>query len=100
MPVTTVSLADLYSEIADLARDQGVNNKEGWDELVDDVIEDHLDLGEIDLDQDTEGMKDDLRARWTTYKEDSSGEESGAVIDDGEDDDFKANFAGDDDEGV
>lgn len=71
MPLTTLSLEDLYAEISDLARDQGVASREAWDEMVDDVVEDHLDLGELDLDQDTEGMKDVLRTRWQNYKEES-----------------------------
>lgn len=69
--VTTLSAEDLYGEISDLARDQGVASKEQWDELVEDVVEDHLDLGELDLDQDTEGIKEVLRGRWGFYRKES-----------------------------
>lgn len=68
MSIKTLTVEQLYSEVADLARDQGIASKELWDELIDDVVEDHLDLGEIDLEEDSEGLKDDLRARWTAYK--------------------------------
>ena len=81
MPLTTLTLEDLYSEIADLARDQGVNSKEQWDEMVEDVVEDHLDLGELDLEEDSEGMKDDLKAKWGTYKKENSDEEDEIVED-------------------
>lgn len=76
MAITTLTLDDLYEEISDLARDQGVATKEQWDEMVEDVVEDHLDLGELDLDQDTEGMKDVLRGRWGSYKKESSSEDT------------------------
>ncbi len=72
MSLTTLTPADLYAEIADLARDQGINSKEQWDELVDDVVEDHLDLGELDLEEDSEGIKDDLRGKWPVYKKETA----------------------------
>lgn len=68
MAITTLTLENLYSELGDLARDQGIDNKESWDELIDEIVEGHLDLGELDLDQDTEGMKEILRARWAAFK--------------------------------
>ena len=36
------------------------------------MIEGHLDLGELDLEQDTEGMKELLRARWLAFKKESA----------------------------
>jgi|GEM_PF-1196832 hypothetical protein len=72
MAIKTLDVADLYNEISDLARDQGVNTKALWDELVDEVIEAHLDIGEIDLEQDTETMKETLDEQWTIYKEESA----------------------------
>lgn len=62
------TLDDLYKEIAELAREQGVTSQANWDELVEEVVEDHLDLGEFDPDEDLEGMKDSLRQRWEDYK--------------------------------
>lgn len=72
MAVTTLSAEQLYSEISDLARDQGISSKEQWDEMVDDVVEDHLELGELDLDQDTEGMKEALAGKWANWKKESA----------------------------
>lgn len=72
MAVTTLTVEDMYNEVGDLARDQGVATKEQWDELVEDVVEDHLDLGELDLDQDTEGMKEVLQSRFGSWKKESA----------------------------
>lgn len=65
-PALTVD--DLYNEMADLARDQGVATQETWNDLVDEVVDGHSDLGEIDAEEDTEAMKRDLRAMWGEYK--------------------------------
>jgi hypothetical protein len=72
MALKTFDTADLYNEISDLARDQGVSSKALWDELVEEVIEDHLDIGEIDLEQDTETMKESLKEQWINYKEEAA----------------------------
>lgn len=83
MAVTTLTPNQLYEEISDLARDQGVSEKGRWQELVEEVVESHLAMGEIDLDDDTEGMKETLSTRWAVYKgelADEQGEESVAAI--------------------
>lgn len=103
MSLTTLTLEDLYAEISDLARDQGVNSKEQWDELVEDVVEDHLDLGELDLEEDSEGLKDDLRGKWSTYKKENADEEDDLVVDEADSesdkkDDDDDDYDSDDDE--
>jgi len=80
MALTTLTSAELYQEIADLARDQGAATKDIWDELVEEVIESHLSLGEIDLDEDTEGLKETLRTKWDVYRRESAAEEDGADV--------------------
>jgi hypothetical protein len=45
-----------------------VKSKEAWDDLVDEVIEDHVDLGQMDPDQDTENWKEVLKHRWQEYR--------------------------------
>ena len=77
MSITTLTLENIYSELADLSRDQGIDNRESWDELIDEVVEGHLDLGELDLDQDTEGMKELLRARWPAFQKERAIETAG-----------------------
>ncbi len=75
MPLTTLTIDELYNEIADLARDQGIKSKTGWSELAETTIEAHMEMGEIDLDEDADGMKEDLKGRWTEFKLTANGEE-------------------------
>ncbi|HLD34226.1 MAG: hypothetical protein UY44_C0009G0005 [Candidatus Kaiserbacteria bacterium GW2011_GWA2_49_19] len=99
MALTTLTAGELYDEIADLARDQGVSDKERWLELVEEVMDSHLSLGEMDLDDDTEGMKEILSGRWVSYKKElaeEQGEESAAAILEDEDEEDKKDKDDDD----
>lgn len=69
MNLDTLNATELYDEIADLARQHGIGSREDWTNLVDETVQSHLDLGELDPDQPLEGMKDALYARWETYKQ-------------------------------
>jgi uncharacterized protein YihD (DUF1040 family) len=80
----TLSRGELYKEIADLAREQGVTSQDDWNELCDEVIDDHLELGELDKDQDIGGMQEALHAAWETYTEESAPESNAAVSEDPE----------------
>lgn len=75
MAILTLTIDNLYHEIVELAREQGVQTRELWNEIVDEVVEGHIDLGELDSDQNTEGMKEVLRAKWNTFKEEMAEEE-------------------------
>ena len=79
MNLDTLSVNDLYKEIAEIARNQGVTSQAGWDDLVSEVVESHLNLGELDPDQPTEGYKEQLSSRWETYQQ-TAGEESKDAI--------------------
>lgn len=81
MAITTLTIDEMYLEIANLARDEGVSSRESWNEVVDEVVEGHLDLSELDKDQDTEGMKEVLGAKWLTFKEEQAEEEAAAQED-------------------
>ncbi len=96
MALTTLTIDELYQEVADLARDQGVADKETWHDLVEEVVEGHADLGELDDEQDTEGMKEVLRNKWEEYKEEA-GEESEEGVED-EDEEAESSDGGEDDE--
>jgi len=84
MPLTSLTAAELFEEIADLAREQGVADQETWDGMVEEIIEDHLALGEIDLDEDVEGIRKTLRLKWATYKDEESVEAVGGIKEEGE----------------
>lgn len=75
MALTSLTIDKLYHEVAELFREQGALSRELWNEIVDEVVEGHVDLGELDEDQNTEGMKEVLRAKWNTFKEELSEEE-------------------------
>ena len=60
----------LYREITKRAKANGVVDQEGWDGIVDEVIEQYRTTeGEISDDEDTEAMESDLRARFGEYEE-------------------------------
>ncbi len=76
----TLNRGDLFAECVELAREQGIADKESWETLVEEVISAHLDLGELNLDQDLEGARAELTARWDEYVQ-LSAEETPAAID-------------------
>lgn len=67
--ITSFGRADLKRELFDLAQLQVPDTQEVWNDLVDEIVEGHIDLGQLDKDQDTEGMKAYLRTLWEAYKE-------------------------------
>ncbi len=68
MKLDTLSNAELFEEISDLARDQGVATEDMWKQLVDEVLDSHLELGELDKDQDLENKKQVLSDMWGEYE--------------------------------
>ncbi|HVM90687.1 MAG TPA: hypothetical protein VMU11_02215 [Verrucomicrobiae bacterium] len=76
----TLNRGELLQEISDLAREQGVTNQEDWSELVEEVIESHFDIGELNDDQDIQGTMQVLKDAWADYAG-QSGEETPAQID-------------------
>lgn len=89
MSLTTLTADELYKEISDLARDQGVAGQEAWDDLVEEAVEDHLDVGELDPDEDIEAMKKTLRQMWTSYRRATAEENMG------QEEDFNASLLDD-----
>ena len=59
----------LYREITMRAKANGVVDQEGWDGIVDEVVEQFRTDGEISDDDETPGMQEDLRARFGEYEE-------------------------------
>lgn len=76
----TLNRGELFNEISDLAREQGVSTKEAWSELVDEVLDSHLSLAELNDDNDLVGLKTALSDMWEVY-ESTAGEESPSQID-------------------
>jgi len=71
-------------EISEIARAKGLSNKGDWDLLVDEVIESHLDIAELNDDQDLEGMKQTLKDAWSEYVREAGPESANAIGEDPE----------------
>ena len=84
MNLDTLSNAELFAEIADLAREQGVTSSADWNELCDEVLESHQDMAELNADQDLEGKRQNLHAMWEEYSEQSGPESANAISEDPE----------------
>lgn len=61
------TVEDLYVETAGMAREQGITTQEGWNDIVEAVIEDHREFEEVHDDDETEFIKAELRGRWPDY---------------------------------
>lgn len=61
-------LNSAYQEIKERAEAAPVTNKEAWDEMVEDYINEKLGVGELDKDENTEGMIEDLKNMWLEYE--------------------------------
>lgn len=77
MPRTFVTFEDLYQEIAEIARENAIKDQEEWDDLVGEVVDGYVDMGEMDPDQDIEGYKVVLSPLWARFKKESREEEAG-----------------------
>lgn len=76
----TLSRGELFEELSELARAQGVYSKDVWAQLVDEVLNSHLSDAELDPDNDLVGLKTALTDMWEIY-ESTAGEESNKAID-------------------
>lgn len=81
MKLDTLSHGELFEEISDLAREQGVADEQMWNELVSETVESHLSLGELDKDMDLENLKTILNGMWADYKREADAEMAGEIED-------------------
>lgn len=58
----------LLEEVLTRAREEGVTSQEAWNELVEQVLDDHARLQEVDNDDDLISMREALQARWGDYE--------------------------------
>lgn len=59
----------LFEEVVEKGRREMIHDKEAYDTLIEEVIQDHVDMGGLDIDQDTEGRETHLKDRYDEYKE-------------------------------
>ena len=81
MKLDTLSHAELFDEISDLAKEQGVTSQDMWNELVQEVLDSHLEMGELDKDMDLQNLRTVLSAMWEEYKREASAELDGMIED-------------------
>lgn len=63
------SLTEVFNEVLSRRQTQGAFGKEAYMELVDEVLEEKRELGEIDDDFDLHQAREDLLARWPEVAE-------------------------------
>ena len=62
------NLQTAYNEIKERAEAAPVTDKEAWDSMVDDYITERLEVGELNKDEDTDGMIEELKSMWLEYE--------------------------------
>lgn len=63
-----ISSQELFEEILERGRLDGINNIEAYKELVENVIEAHRAVGELHEDNNLEGMETILNERWGEFE--------------------------------
>ena len=63
------SVKELLAELKKRARNNLVDSRSAYEDLVDEVINEKVEAGEIDPDEDTENLKDKLLGRWEEVEE-------------------------------
>ncbi|MCC7357512.1 hypothetical protein IT408_03330 [Candidatus Uhrbacteria bacterium] len=80
MNLDTLNSGELLQEIMELARVQGVTSQEMWNNLCNEVLESHEQLGELGDEENTSILRQTLYMGWMEY-ELLAGEESLDSID-------------------
>ncbi|MBI1907991.1 hypothetical protein HYS28_01060 [Candidatus Uhrbacteria bacterium] len=63
----TKTAAQIFDEIVERGRSEMITSKEAYDMTVEEVVEEHQDLDEIDIDEDNEGLEAHLKERFADY---------------------------------
>ncbi len=61
------SIEDLYEEVVAAGIEQAVNEESTYFDLVDEVIEEHREIGELHDDQNLDAYADVIKARFANY---------------------------------
>lgn len=64
---TCMTEDELFEQIVERGELDMVLDKEGYDSIVESVINDNIDIGGLDLDQNTEGQETHLKSRFAEY---------------------------------
>ena len=70
------NVESLYEEVAERAREQGVASEDAWKELVEEILDERINWGEVDIDDDVTSMREALQEKWKQFEESVSGKPS------------------------
>lgn len=59
-----IDLETIFRALIVRMQDEGIFEHEAYDDLVDEILEEKLDAGELTTDDDIASMADDLKMRW------------------------------------
>ncbi len=68
MEINSYTLEDVIAEVTERAETEGIATEAAWHEMVEEIVEDHVDLGQIDPDQNTEQWKEVVKHMWKDYR--------------------------------
>lgn len=60
----TFDLNDVFRAAVERMQSDGIATKDAYDELVEELLEEKVELGELSADDDIEEFEDKLQARW------------------------------------
>ena len=64
-----MDIEEMYFQLRSMAEDEGAYTQEEWNSLVDSMLEERKEKGGLDEDDDTEGLRQILEARFEQFEE-------------------------------
>ena len=68
MDFLTFDFNELKKELFESARNQGIKTKEEFIDLIDNLVQEKINFGEIDEDVDVKSLKEKLEYTWEEYE--------------------------------
>lgn len=65
----TFDKTKLWNEIIERGRAEAVTTQESFDSLVDEILTEHLDVGEMSPDQNYDQILESFQGRWVEFQE-------------------------------
>ena len=60
----TFDLNQVFSEIINRMQEEGAYDHEAYDDMVEEVLEEKIEAGELSMEDDVDVFKEQLRSRW------------------------------------
>lgn len=75
-----INLESIFQEILARRQQEGAFGQEAYDQFVEDILEEKLDRGELNDDDDIENWTEQLQGRWNEVEELDAEKEDGGSI--------------------